>query len=423
METQYFPVEDLATFRQQALRWASRQEPVLYLNPNDLAYPHGAFRHLLAVGARRVLPVTPQFFDRLADFHQGRWLFGYFGYDLKNQLERLHSHHPDRIGFPDAFFFEPLVLLFLDETRVGIGSDQPQSIYEAIRAEPRSETKATNNPVQLRASVDRATYVQNVAHIRQHIEEGDVYELNYCTEFFAEEATLDPLATYLALNARSPTPFSAFLRLGERYLMCASPERFLKKEGAHIISQPIKGTIPRSRHTMTDARLRHALYHSPKERAENMMIVDLVRNDLARSAQPGTVQVDELFGIYPFRHLHQMISTISAQLRPDLSFVDAIRCAFPMGSMTGAPKIRAMALIEQYENRRRGLFSGAVGYMTPEGDFDFNVVIRSLFYHTTTQTLSFQVGSAITYDSVAAREWDECQLKARAIREVLEKRL
>jgi para-aminobenzoate synthetase component 1 len=258
-----------------------------------------------------------------------------------------------------------------------------------------------------------------VEAIRQHIIEGDVYEMNLCQEFFAENVPLEPLATFERLNALTNAPFAAYLRRGEHYLLCASPERFLKKENNRLISQPIKGTRRRHPEPAEDARIREQLRDSIKDRAENIMIVDLVRNDLARNCLPGSVQVEDLFGIYSFQTVHQMISTVTGQLRPGIHPLLALRDAFPMGSMTGAPKVMAMELIEQYERSRRGLFSGALGYFSPDGDFDFNVVIRSILYNAGTGYLSCQVGGAIVYDSVPEQEYEECLLKVRALLEAI----
>jgi len=365
---------------------------------------------------------TGKTFARLQDFHQqtGDWLVGYLGYDLKNEIEKLRSSNEDRLDSPLACFYQPRHLIDFREGEMTVCSlDDPNTVFEEIRRmqEPETEgilmSRLTSQRIQAR--VPRETYLERVAAIQQHILEGDVYELNYCMEFFAEEAVLAPVATYQRLNGLSPTPFSVFQRIGSHYLLCASPERFLKKEGNRLISQPIKGTIRRGENESEDQHLKHQLRNDEKELAENMMIVDLVRNDLARSARTGSVKVEEMFGIYTFRQVHQMISTVTAQLKDTLPFTDAIRQAFPMGSMTGAPKIRAMELIDQYEQSRRGLFSGAVGYITPEGDFDFNVVIRSILYNAANQYLSFHVGSAITYDSVPEKEYEECLLKAQAI--------
>jgi para-aminobenzoate synthetase component 1 len=227
------------------------------------------------------------------------------------------------------------------------------------------------------------------------------------------------LQVYADLLKKSPVPFGAFVKSNGCYLMCASPERFLKKTGNRMLSQPIKGTSKRGVNEAEDIALKQALLNSEKERAENLMIVDLVRNDLARSAKTGTVKVEELFGIYSFEQVHQMISTVSATLADGIHWVDALKYAFPMGSMTGAPKISAMHLIEQYERTARGLYSGAVGYITPEGDFDFNVVIRSLQYNSINQFLNFEVGGAITYDSIPEKEYEECLIKAGAILDTL----
>lgn len=238
-------------------------------------------------------------------------------------------------------------------------------------------------------------------------------------EFRFEATGIDALDTFKTLIQKSPMPFSTFFKVKDQYIICSSPERFLKKEENQLISQPIKGTIKRGRNEEEDAILKNNLRTSEKEMAENLMIVDLVRNDLARSSVPGTVNVEELFGIYSFRQMFQMISTVTSIKRDNIDSVKVIRNAFPMGSMTGAPKIKAMELIEKYEASKRGVFSGAAGYFTPDMDFDFNVIIRSIFYNSTSKRLSFQVGSAITYDADPEYEYNECLLKAKAIFEIL----
>jgi para-aminobenzoate synthetase component 1 len=239
-------------------------------------------------------------------------------------------------------------------------------------------------------------------------------------EFFAADAVIDPLQVYQSLTNISPNPFSAFYKRENSYLLCASPERYLYKKGRHILSQPIKGTVKRDQtDTAEDEILKQQLYKSKKDRSENVMVVDLVRNDLGRVCKEGTVQVDELFGIYSFPQVHQMVSTVSGELKEGITFTDIIRATFPMGSMTGAPKRRVMQLIDEYEQCRRGIFSGAVGYIAPNGDFDLNVVIRSILYNSAAQYLSYLVGSGITFYSDAAKEYEECLLKAEAMRRVL----
>jgi para-aminobenzoate synthetase component 1 len=271
----------------------------------------------------------------------------------------------------------------------------------------------------LRPRLPKADYLQAVESVREDILNGEVYELNLCQEFYAENISLHPVDVFWRLQAASPAPFAGFVRWHDHFLLCASPERFLARRGPTIISQPIKGTIARGATPAEDERQRQALLADEKERAENLMIVDLVRNDLARVALTGTVQVPELFGLYPFRHVWQMISTVQAQLPAETELVDVLRATFPMGSMTGAPKIRAMQLIEHYERSRRGLYSGSMAWADANGDFDLNVVIRSLQFRQDTGYLSFQVGSAITYDSVPEREYEECLLKAKALLQVL----
>ncbi|MBF9253806.1 anthranilate synthase component I family protein [Pontibacter sp. 172403-2] len=413
----------LEEFRLRALAWAAQQKLAAYYNPNRIAYPHNGFIHLLAVSNRMPLDLNQaDAFDSLRNTLAAEpgLLCGYLGYDLKNQTEKLSSRNPDHIGFPDLFFFQPEVKLYFNESGINL-STSAQSIAGILKAilATAAPAPSASESINIQQRVSPEKYKATVSRIKNHILEGDVYELNYCMEFFAEQVQLAPLPLYLALNEASPTPFSGFLKYGDKYLMCASPERFLKKEGAKLISQPIKGTIRRGETPEEDARLQHQLRHDEKELAENMMIVDLVRNDLSRSCATGTVHVEEMFGIYGFRQVSQMISTIVGQLRPDKNLADALAGAFPMGSMTGAPKISAMQLIEELEDTKRGLYSGAFGYITPEQDCDFNVVIRSMQYNAHTSYLSFMVGSAITSDSDPEQEYAECLLKAEAILKVL----
>lgn len=410
-------------------------DAVVLFNNNNVAYPNDPFPSRLYVGAKRVVSFSGQAdLQTLSDFHRQHrcHLVGYMGYDVKNQLEVLHSRHPDNLGFPDCWFFEPLYIIDFDGDAVILQTDEtdagpwaawltsPETLVPLPIGEGRSEA-ILDKKSTVQARVSQTEYEATVRHIRGLIEEGDVYELNYCMEFFAEQIQLAPLAAYRTLCSHSPMPFSVFLKQKSRFVLGASPERFLKRDGSRLISQPIKGTIRRGDSPEEDEALKIELRNSEKEQAENLMIVDLVRNDLARSAEVGTVHVDELFGIYTFQQLHQMISTVSATARPDVSLADILGNAFPMGSMTGAPKIRAMECIDELEASRRGVYSGAIGYITPDGDFDFNVVIRSLFYNADTRYASFSVGSAITYDADPATEYAECLLKAKAMREVMEK--
>nr|WP_246399024.1 aminodeoxychorismate synthase component I [Hymenobacter luteus] len=330
----------------------------------------------------------------------------------------MHSSNPTGLAWPNLHFFTPEIWLQWQETTLEIHAPDPAAVLRQILALPLLPPAPAPTPA-LRPRMPRAEYLAAVRAVQNDILDGEVYELNLCQEFYAENVQLSPVEVFLQLQQASPTPFAGFYRHHDHYLLCASPERFLRRQGSTLLSQPIKGTIRRGPTPAADEEQRLALLHDEKERAENLMIVDLVRNDLARVAQTGTVQVPELFGLYPFRHVWQMISTVRAQVRPDVDLVDILRAAFPMGSMTGAPKIRSMELIEDYEHSHRGLYSGSIGYVLPSGDFDFNVVIRSLQYRQDTGYLSFQVGSAITHDSVPEREYEECLLKAQALLEVL----
>lgn len=423
--TKVFTPPNFDRFRQQALAWANQFSHMHLFDNNAYAYPFGGFTNLLAVGSAAVCPIkSGDTFASTQRFHDAHkdWLIGYFTYDLKNELEDLQSRNPDYLQFPPAYFYIPLHIIYFDQEIIRIETlADPDGIYRQILSqnlleEPASQTKT----IQIKQRTTAETYLAHVEQIKNHILEGDVYELNYCIEFFAENVAIHPWQLYQALTTKSPMPFSVYGRVEDYYLLCASPERFLKKTGNQLLSQPIKGTIRRGNTLDEDEQMKFQLRHNEKELAENMMIVDLVRNDLARSAVTGSVVVEEMFGIYTFPQLHQMISSISATIRPGLPFTDAIKHAFPMGSMTGAPKIKAMELIDEYEQAYRGLFSGAVGYITPASDFDFNVVIRSLFYNSQTKYLSFQAGSAITYDAQAQQEYEECLLKAKTIWNVLQ---
>jgi para-aminobenzoate synthetase component 1 len=306
-----------------------------------------------------------------------------------------------------------------DHIRIGTLHHNPGEIWTQIRSVPLSESRLPD-PVDFTARVTREDYLSTVTALQRHILRGDCYEINFCQEFYAHPNHFDPFAAWQALSQASPNPFSVFYRLNDRYLLCASPERFLKKENNELVAQPIKGTAARILHDpIADLGQGQALYRSAKDRAENVMVVDLVRNDLSRVCRPGSVSVSELFGIYAFPQVYQMISTVRGELLPGLHWTDAIAANFPMGSMTGAPKNRVVQLIDQYESSRRGLFSGAVGYVDPAGDFDFNVVIRSLLYNEERRYLSYQVGSGITFYSDPAAEYEECLLKAQGIRKAL----
>lgn len=412
-------------FKRKACIWAQQFDTVCILDNNQIenAFQLQEIEFALAVGSIDELVGSGQNdWEKLKDFvdkhSQQTPIFGYLSYDLKNQLEKIHSKNKDSIGFESLFFFAPLHVILLDTNgQLMVMSEHGNAIMEAIQ-----QTELISEPIipiKIHQKVSKEKYIETVQKIQEHIVQGDVYELNYCVEFFAEQTTINPLSTYFELQSISPTPFSCFFKQNNTYLLSASPERFIKKSLNKLYSQPIKGTVRRSSNEIEDEELKTRLVQSEKERAENLMIVDLVRNDLAKSCEVGTIEVDELFGIYSFKQVHQMISTVSGTIIDGIHPAEAISNAFPMGSMTGAPKLMAMQLIDQYENTKRGLYSGAVGYFAPNEDFDFNVVIRSIQYNESKKYVNFEVGSAITYDSVAEDEYEECLLKASAMLKAL----
>lgn len=407
------------------LNWATRFNICCFLDDHHYGLSPHSYECLLGAGAANVLETTSgNAFSQLKAFsrsHPG-WLFGHFAYDLKNETENLTSAHADRLGFPDMCFFVPETVVQLQHTVITISclDKEPAQVFAEICKSPALHGNVQATRVDIQSRFHKNEYLDVIAALQKHILRGDCYEINFCQEFFAENAQIHPGPAYTRLTAVSPNPFTAFYKLHDKYLLCASPERYLKKTGNTVISQPIKGTWERDHISAAlDSEKKQQLYNSAKDRSENVMIVDLVRNDLSKICEESSVQVDELFGIYSFPQVHQMISTVSGRLKDQLHWTEAVRATFPMGSMTGAPKRRVMELIEQYERSRRGLFSGAVGYVNPEGDFDFNVVIRSILYNATNQYLSYQVGSGITFYSDPLKEYEECLLKAAAIKKVL----
>lgn len=418
---QVYQPEHLAVFKLQALAWASQFEQFCCLESNQYHETERAFDTLIAAGSEAILTASAgNALEQLDQFLKDadRIIPGFISYDLKNELENLESNQPDGLQFPDLFFFKPTYQLLFKGSTVEISAAEPEQIYQAILAS-KLPTEDIEFKGHLKSRISRTEYIEAIEGLQAHIRRGDIYEVNFCQEFYTEDAAINPLAAFLALNKLSPTPFANFFKSGEHFIISATPERFLRRKANRLLSQPIKGTARRSSHPAEDDQIKKALLSSEKERSENVMIVDLVRNDLTRCAMPGTVRVDELFGIYTFPQVHQMISTISCQVAEETPLSHILKSTFPMGSMTGAPKIRAMQLIEAFEKTKRGVYSGSVGYVQPNGDFDFNVIIRTILYNAESKYLSFQVGSAITHLADAAQEYEECLLKAKAIFKVL----
>ncbi|WP_292946559.1 anthranilate synthase component I family protein [Mucilaginibacter sp. 44-25] len=413
-------VTDIESFKQKALQWAAAYDTCCYLDSHSFKDPYSKYDLLIAVGAKAALKVNNgSAYEQLEAFRQMHtgWLLGFFGYDLKNETENLSSANTDGLEFPDLYFFVPEILITIKGEELNIeGADE--HILQTIQRLPLVVEKQ-QMPVNFTSRFNKQEYVATVEQIKRNITRGDIYVTNFCQEFYSEKAFIDPLFTYRKLKDISPTPFSAFFKWEGNYIICASPERFLAKRGNKLLSQPIKGTARRDSDEAKDEILIEQLRNHPKELQENVMIVDLVRNDLTRCAIEGTVHAEELYAIQSFAQVHQMVSTVVCTKRNDISDVAAIKNTFPMGSMTGAPKVSAMQLMEKYERSKRGVYSGALGYFSPDGDFDFNVIIRSLLYNSEKNYLSFHVGSAITYHADAEKEYEECLLKAKALLQAL----
>jgi len=418
-------------FTLKLLHWLNADNNIAFLNPNHLDKKYGTYDLLCGYGAANEFyapqnDVTAQFKHFVYDVND--WLFGFFSYDLKNELEHLTSENPDNIQMPLIHFFQPRLVFLVKKDVLEIGylkkyhsEKDIDGIFKTIIKTPQTPCLPLNNNFdEVTHRVDKETYIKKINNIKKHIQQGDIYEMNYCMEFFTYfKNKLDVRALYEKLNSISPAPFSCLYSFNEKALICASPERFLKKTGNKLISQPIKGTIKRGNDAEEDKMLAQKLSESEKDKSENVMIVDLVRNDLSHYAQKASVVVEELFGIYSFAQVHQMVSTVSCTLRQDACAIDALLKCFPPGSMTGAPKIRAMQIIEATESTKRGLYSGAVGYITPEKDFDFNVVIRSILLNNEKKYASLMAGGAITAKSIAADEYEECLIKAIAMNKAL----
>ncbi|MDE3145466.1 MAG: anthranilate synthase component I family protein [Bacteroidota bacterium] len=425
--TSTFNVIDFNLFKQQMLSWMNRFNICCLLDNHQYNSKYNSIECIAAAGCANYFIAADNVQQQLKTFLQKNndWLFGHVSYDFKNKIEPLHSNHFDGVQFPDVFLFQPEALIRLSEKEVEISSVSisPKKIFDEIVQEKITSQSASSN-IDPHARISKEKYLQTIQQLKQHIFRGDCYEINFCQEFFAEETIIDPLNVYLQLTKISPVPFSCFYKLNDKYLLCASPERYIKKTKNNIISQPIKGTFKRDlSNNLQDELLKKQLSESAKEKSENVMVVDMVRNDLSKICKEATVVVEELFGVYSFPQVHQMISTVSGELQDDIDFADVLHATFPMASMTGAPKRKVMELIEQYEQTKRGIYSGCVGYISPEKDFDFNVVIRSIAYNESNKYLSYQVGGGITFNSDAEKEYEECLLKAEAIKKVLQNKM
>lgn len=435
--TKTFSIDKIVNFKENLLAWSQQFDTALWLDSNNYKQQYTSLSAALAV--EEFTSIKTDFtnaFDKLEEYQKTTkdYIFGYISYDVKNDVEKLSSNNFDGLNFADLYFFQPQKIVFIKENFVEFHylkmvDDEIESDFKEISkisggAQSRSNEvfkplDCARGDIKIKLRIHKDEYHQKVNTVLEHIKRGDIYEANFCQEFYAENTTINPLEVYKHLNEISEPPFASFLKIDLQYALCASPERYLRKEGQKIISQPIKGTSKRLVSKIDDEKIAADLARDVKERAENVMIVDLVRNDLSKTAKKGSVMVEELCKVYPFKQVHQMISTVVSEIEETTSPITILRDTFPMGSMTGAPKVSAMNIIENLEKTKRGLYSGAIGYITPENNFDFNVVIRSILYNQEKKYVSYSVGSAITAKSVPEKEYEECLLKAKAMKYVL----
>ena len=416
--------ETLDSFRLEAvLRYAEQSGFAVYLShsPGEHTLPLQAdWNGVLAYGVHRKLVHDARWWQNMDAFISKSRLrvFGHLGYDLRCDLERLSSDLPDSIGFPVAQVVEPLVLIRRNEHKVWMLEAQSPEL--AQREAQRLNTMFADavptqaNPLpQLKPALSPNKYLEQVSKLKAHIARGDVYEANFCMAFEGAVSDADPAAWFVALEPQASAPFAAYYRLGNRVAMCFSPERFLQRKDDVLRSWPIKGTARRSAIVEEDKCIAEELARDPKEQNENVMVVDVVRNDLSRVAAKGSVHVEKLFGVQSFKTVHQLVSEVACRVAPGKQTSDCLAAAFPMASMTGAPKIRAMEVLESLETTRRGLYSGSIGWVDPSGDMDWNVVIRTLQLNLDADKASLMVGSAITHICNPEQEYTECLLKAK----------
>lgn len=422
---QIFLIDNPQSFKVQILHWSNQFEVCTFLDNHAYDSPYGALDCIAAVSPVSFIAldsVNAQAVDAFIQKHNGEWIFAHFNYEYHSITQP--NTKANLTDFPLAYLYTPAIVIELTGNQVTIQSDteNPLTLFDQICGfkVPVAEIKNTKSSTSIIPFISKTAYLEAIHKILALIRRGDFYEINYCQAFEVEHLSAHPVEVYSNLMEVSPTPFACFYKNNNDYLLCASPERYLQKKGNQLISQPIKGTIKRNLHNDADDKLQiETLQNSSKDKSENVMVVDLVRNDLSRICEKGSVQVSELFGIYSFPQVHQMISTVTGTLSSNTLFSEILEASFPMGSMTGAPKKSVMETIDALEPTKRGLYSGTVGYFNPAGDFDFNVVIRSIFFNSDTKKASYAVGGGITIYSDPEKEYEECLLKATAIKKVL----
>jgi len=382
------------------------------------------FEYLTSQLQQRSIPSTESY-----AFPTGLGYVGYFGYELKALCGAQAAHDSktldaafifcDRAIVFDHLMQKTYLMCLTEEGNAESARKWFEEVERKLHLLPELQPvgKIADSPPVFTARHEREKYIRMVERCQQHILDGDSYEICLTNQFSAK-VKVEALAAYRKLRHTNPAPNSAYMRFDDLHVLCSSPERFLQIDTkGRVESKPIKGTIKRGDTPSEDARLKLKLSGSVKDRAENLMIVDLLRNDLGKVCETGSVQVPELFAVESYTHVHHLVSTISGQLRMDVSPLDCIRAAFPGGSMTGAPKLRTMEILDDLEAGPRGIYSGALGYMSLNGQVDLNIVIRTII--VTADEVSFGSGGAITSESDPAAEWEELELKAEALKRTL----
>ena len=410
-------------FKKKILFFLKKKSRFCFLDNNNNEDKYSSFYYLAAFGVKKKCNPKKNIFNNFKTFLDANkdWVFGHFSYDLKNDIENLKSENTDKFNFEKLNFFIPFYIFIVKNKTLTILYDDAKNDVNDIYTKILNQktTPFEGSQFSIKPTISKKQYLSKIDLIKNHIQQGDIYEMNFCQEFRVNFNHFNPSQLFYKLNNYAKSPFSSYYKLNNKYCLCSSPERYIKKINRKIISQPIKGTQSRSDSRSIDNKNKNFLLKSEKDFSENVMIVDLVRNDLSITAKKNSVNVEELAEVYSYKNVHHLISTITSEIKSKIHPLDVIKNSFPMGSMTGAPKIKSMELIEKYESVKRGLYSGSIGYFTPNLDFDFNVVIRSLLYNKKSNYLSFIVGGAITIDSEPNQEYEECLTKGKSILNVL----
>lgn len=421
-------ITDLQLFKKQLLQWASQFEQLVWLDSNNYPDSDNTYEAILAVDASNSFQA-----GSLEDLKAYRknckdWLFGYMAFDAASDLNlQVKSRQENKtLEFSKMHFFQPKKIFFVHKDFVEISylsaiASEIEVDWEFILSASPVEQPQLDLNLVLHPRLSKQEYLEKIYEVQEYIAAGEIEEINFCQEFYAQVKLENPLAVYAYLNEISSTPFATYLRIGDQYALCASPERYLKNQAGKIITQPIKGTAKRKQDAKEDEEIKYALEHDEKELTENRIVTEMVYKEMQTIAEEGSLELTELCKLYSFKQVHQLISTVVCNLHADLDVVDAIAATYPMGSMTGIPKSNSLKLIGALENFDRGLYSGSIGYFSPEGDFDFNVVIRSILYNSTNQYLSFAAGGAITNLSDPEKEYEETRVKTKAMEQVLGK--